>query len=111
MSNHHKINEPHGIGQKTLRSYLIGFILSITLTLMSFSLIEVRFITSTYLYISLAALAITQLLVQSICFLGLNYRPESRYNLLSFLFTILIIVILTGGTLWIMFNLDYNMVN
>lgn len=94
---------------KTLQSYVVGFILCLVLTFLSFGLIGTHLLTDTNLYIALATLAIVQLLVQSICFLGLNRSAEGRWNLLPFLFTILIIAILAGGTLWIMYNLDYNM--
>lgn len=101
----------HESGQKTLSSYVVGIILCIVLTLIAFGLVEKRLLTDTMLYITLSALAIVQLLVQSICFLRLNVSKEGRWNLLPFLFTILIIAILVGGSLWIMYNLNYNMSN
>src|SRR5579872_4265758 len=97
----------HESGQKTLSSYVVGIILCIVLTLIAFGLVEKRLLTDTMLYIALSALAIVQLLVQSICFLRLNSSKEGRWNLLPFLFTILIIAILVGGSLWIMYNLNY----
>jgi cytochrome o ubiquinol oxidase subunit IV len=96
-------------GQKTLSAYIVGFVLCVVLTLMAFGLIETRLLSDTYLYITLAALAIVQLFVQSICFLRLNCSAEGKWNLLPFLFTLLIIAILVSGTLWIMYNLNINM--
>jgi cytochrome o ubiquinol oxidase subunit IV len=104
MSNHQQVS-----GQKTLQSYLIGFALSIILTLIAFGIVEARFFSDVYLYISLAGLAIAQLVVQSICFLRLNSSKEGQWNLLPFLFAIFIIAILVGGSLWIMYNLNYYM--
>lgn len=95
--------------QKSLRLYVVGFTLSLLFTLMAFGLVEWRLFIDTHLYIALALLAIAQLLVQSVCFLGLNTHSESRWNVMPFLFTILIIAILVSGTLWIMYNLNYNM--
>jgi cytochrome o ubiquinol oxidase operon protein cyoD len=63
------------------------------------------------LAISLSILAIMQLLVQCICFLRLNTSKTGRWNVLPFLFTIFIIAIFIGGSLWIMVNLNYNMVH
>ncbi len=54
-------------------------------------------------------LAISQLLVQSYCFLRLNTRSENTWNTMPFLFTIFIIAVLVGGSVWIMYNLNYNM--
>jgi cytochrome o ubiquinol oxidase operon protein cyoD len=95
--------------QKTIQSYLLGFFLSLLLTLLAFAMVEMHLLTSANLYMSLAGLAILQLLVQSTCFLRLNSSHDGRWNLLPFLFTIFIIVILAGGTLWIMYNLNDNM--
>ncbi|SRR5579883_1717680 len=111
MSGPHETSIEHGSGQKTLSSYIIGFILCIILTLISFGLVEKRMLSDTYLYLGLAGLAVIQLFVQCICFLRLNCSPEGRWNLLPFLFSILIISILVGGSLWIMYNLNYNMSN
>lgn len=110
MSHHEEIVE-YGSGKKTLTSYVLGFVLCILLTLVAFALVQMRLLSDVNLYISLTALAIIQLFVQSVCFLRLNASSEGRWNLLPFLFAILIIVILVGGSLWIMYNLNYNMFN
>ncbi len=101
----------HNSNLKTLPSYMVGFAVSIILTLMAFGLVEWRVLTDNYLYVGISLLAIIQLIVQSMCFLRLNFNPEGRWNLLPFLFTILIITILASGSLWIMYNLNYNMMN
>lgn len=109
MSHQHETQVEYGGKQKTFAAYIFGYILCILLTLAAFALVEVRVLTDTYLYFSLAALAIAQLFVQSICFLRLNLSYEGRWNLWPFLFSILIILILVSGSLWIMYNLNYNM--
>ena len=58
--------------QKTLASYIVGFLLCLVLTLIAFGLVEMRILTTAALYISLAALAIIQLFVQTICFLNVS---------------------------------------
>lgn len=53
-----------------------------------------------------------QFIVQVIFFLRLNAKNEqSQMNLMSFLFTILILVVLIGGSLWILWSLDYRMMH
>ena len=115
MSVHSEVNAhvdtQNDGSQKTLSSYVIGLVFSMILTLMSFGLIEKRIFTTKYLYISLAALAIAQLFVQAICFLRLNSSSEGRWSLMPFIFCVLIIAILVSGTLWIMYNCNYNMMN
>jgi cytochrome o ubiquinol oxidase operon protein cyoD len=95
--------------QKTLKAYLAGFFASLALTAIAFALVQLHFMTDGLLYLSLGVLAILQLIVQSICFLGLNQSAEGRWNLLPFLFTLLVIAILAGGSMWIMYHLNQNM--
>lgn len=99
-----------GNRQKTLKAYLIGLLGSFILTLLAFGIVKTKMWSDTTLYIVISALAIIQLIVQSICFLRLNASPRGQLNLLPFLFSLLIITILVGGSLWIMYNLNCNMV-
>jgi len=109
MSETPEMNFESGTRKKTLCAYLWGFSLCVLLTLLSFALVQWQLLAGITLYLALAGLALTQLLVQVICFLGLNVSKEGQWNLLPFLFTLLIIIILAGGSLWIMYNLNYNM--
>ncbi len=99
----------YGIGKKTLQSYVVGFFLALILTLIAFAIVMNKIFTGQTVYVVLAALAILQLLVQSYCFLRLNARSESQWSTMPFLFTIFIIAVLVSGSIWIMYNLNYNM--
>src|SRR5262249_53708382 len=109
LMSHHDHTFESGKNKKTFASYLTGFVLCIILTMIAFGLVETQFLTKTNLYIALAAFALLQLFVQCTCFLRLNMGSEGQERLLPFLFTLLIIVILSGGSLWIMYNLNYFM--
>lgn len=111
MTHHHAAHAENTSGQKTLGAYVTGYTLSIVLTLFAFGLVYVRVLSDGLLYTALAVLAIAQLVVQSICFLRLNNSKEGQWNLLPYLFMILIVAILAGGSLWIMYNLSYNMIH
>lgn len=101
-----------GGAKKTLPAYLIGFLLSLILTLIAFGLVETRLLQGTALYTSLILLAFIQFLVQSVCFLRLNCSSVAgRWNLFPFLFALFIIAIFIGGSMWIMYNLNWNMMN
>lgn len=108
MANHHTSLEKVN-GQKTIQSYVLGFTLAIILTVIAFALVNFRLLSNSYTYTSLGVLAFLQLFVQSVCFLRLNNQGEGKWNLLPFLFTLMIIAIFVGGSLWIMYNLNYNM--
>ena len=51
------------------------------------------------------AYALAQLIVQIFFFLHLTAK---RWNLIIFLFTIFVVTIVVGGSLWIMYNLNNN---
>jgi cytochrome o ubiquinol oxidase operon protein cyoD len=52
---------------------------------------------------------IVQILVHLHYFLHLDLSSEKRWNVLSLLFTFLIMTIFVGGTLWDMYTLNYRM--
>lgn len=104
-NNHNTSN--HG----SLKSYIIGFIFSILLTIIPYVLVVNHVLASEPTFIAIVVLAVLQLLVQLIFFLHLSTSPAHRNTLLSFIFTVIILFILVGGTLWIMYNMNVNMMN
>jgi cytochrome o ubiquinol oxidase operon protein cyoD len=93
----------------SLASYSTGFILSIGLTIAAYYLVVEHALTGWGLSAALVGLAILQLLVQLIFFLHMTRESKPRWNLIVFLFMVLVIVIVAFGSLWIMHNLDYHM--
>lgn len=98
-------------GRKSLRAYIIGFVLSLLLTAGSFDLVKAHALPSAFIYVGLVILAIVQLFVQVTCFLRLNASKEGRWDLMPFIFTIFIVLVLVFGSVWIMLNLNYNMMH
>ena len=47
-------------------------------------------------------------LKHSIRYLHLGLESKPRWNLMMFLFMVLLIFVLVGGSMWIMYNLNYN---
>ena len=94
----------------TLIKYSIGFVLSLLLTLVAYNL-ATSGSTNPWLLVTLAVLALVQMFVQLIFFLHLGDETGPRYKLISFLAMVGILVIVVGGSLWIMQNLNYNMMN
>lgn len=98
-------------GMKSLKIYAVGFLMSLMLTLIAFALAGWHLMPMMPLYFCLMLLAVVQLSVQVICFLRLNAGAQGRWNLMAFLFTVLIVLVIVIGSLWIMFNLNYNMMH
>ena len=99
---------------KTLRAYILGFGLSIALTLVAFWLVgehlrtEHAFPSHGVAVSVLIVLAVAQLLVQLTLFLHLGEERKPRWNLVALTFALLIVAILVGGTIWIMNNLSHG---
>lgn len=93
----------------TIKSYLIGITTCILLTLLSFFIVMKEILSGTALRIVLVLLGLIQTWVQLVLFLHLGKESKSaRDNLLIFLFMLLILVTIVGGSLWILFSLDYR---
>jgi cytochrome o ubiquinol oxidase operon protein cyoD len=95
--------------KKLLQAYIIGFILSIILTLTPYFLVVNHITTSNTLLILILGLAFIQLIVQLAFFLHLGREPKPKWNLVFFISTVGIVFIVVGGSLWIMNHLNYNM--
>ncbi len=98
----------------SIATYTIGFVLSLVITMISFGLAQMhvnsgheRF-SHESLIVAVLVLAFTQLAVQLVFFLHLAREPRPRPMSMLFLFTALIIAIVTLGSIWIMKNLDYT---
>lgn len=93
------------------KSYFLGFSLSIILTLIAYFIVVNGSLPAFKTHIILGALASLQLLVQLIFFLHLASEEKPRWNLKSFIFTFITVIIVIVGSLWVMYNLDYNMMS
>lgn len=111
MANNHQVDVATGAGHGTLKSYIVGFILSIVLTIIPYLIVVDHMLIGNALLLTVVGLAVLQLLVQLVFFLHLSTASEQRWNLMTFMFTVLILAILVVGTLWIMWNLNYNMMD
>lgn len=101
--NHSSADEMHPHGN--VNSYVIGFILSIILTLAAYILVEREILYGWPLNLAIIILGIGQTWVQLRLFLHLGEESWPKWNLLAFLFMALVVLIIVGGSLWIMSHL------
>jgi len=59
--------------------------------------------------VGILSAGIVQILVHLYYFLHLDTSSAARWNVLAMIFTVLIMILFVGGTLWIMYNLHYRM--
>lgn len=95
--------------ETTYRNYLIGFALSLITTFVAYFAVTDNWLTGTDLYLALGGLALVQMLVQLFFFLHLGEESRPRLKAWSFVYMTLILLIVVGGSLWIMHHLNYNM--
>ena len=98
-----------GAGNGSLKSYATGFSLSLLLTLIPFVLVMTGTLSHSVIIFCIFAAAIVQILVQLHYFLHLDSSSAMHWNVMSFLFTIFIVFIFVGGSIWIMHSLHYRM--
>lgn len=95
--------------QSRVLSYVIGFVSSIILTLVAYILVVNHVMSGAGLVAVIVGLAIIQLFVQLFFFLHLGEESKPRWNLMALLFAAMVVIIVVFGSLWIMNNLNYNM--
>jgi cytochrome o ubiquinol oxidase operon protein cyoD len=91
------------------RTYLTGFILSVILTAIPFAVVIWGGAPKSVAVAVVVGFAVVQIVVQMIYFLHLNPKSEGGWNLLALLFTLIIVVIVLSGSLWVMHHLNTNM--
>lgn len=92
----------------SVRTYVIGFSLSLVLTLGAYLLTVHGTLSGWALVYILAALAVTQLAVQLLFFLHVGRESRPRWNLTVMSFALMVVAIVVFGSLWIMSNIQYN---
>jgi cytochrome o ubiquinol oxidase operon protein cyoD len=98
----------HGGG---LKDYLVGFALAVVLTVIPFVLVMSGFFPAGVNAGIAAIFALVQIVVHLRFFLHMGNSPSQRGNLLVFLATVLCIGIALVGTLWVMYNMNANMMH
>jgi len=98
--------------EKSLATYVAGFILSVTLTLVAYYMVVDRVWSLTPWTIagSIAGIALVQFVVQLFFFMHLRVKTKPRWRFVVFFFMILVVLILVGGSIWIMASLNGRMV-
>ncbi len=94
----------------TLRGYLTGFALSVILTAIPFWLvmsgtISIKQGTAAIIL----GFAVVQMIVHMIYFLHMDAKSEGGWSMMALIFSLILVVIVLTGSLWVMYHLDTNM--
>ena len=108
----HVVHADHaaGHGHDSLRSYLIGFGLSVVLTAIPFWLVMSGVLDSRQATaLTIMVFAAAQIVVHMIFFLHMSARSENGWTMMALIFTLVIVGITLSGSLWVMYHLNVNM--
>lgn len=101
-----------GLRPKTLSTYACGFGLCLVLTAIPFYMVMQQLASKLVLVGVILVTAVIQFLVQVLCFLRLNHHSkQGQLNTLALVFTATVLLVIIGGSMWIMTNLDYFMMH
>ena len=109
MSPLSKVNNPPKEHTGSIQSYVIGFSLSLILTIIAYFMVRMQLLINQQLLLAILGLAVLQMFVQIFFFLHLGRGPKPFYNVIFFFGTAGMIVLVVGASLIIMDNLYRNM--
>ena len=100
-----------GESHASVKSYMVGFVLSVILTAIPFGLVmdQSHGFSSDTILAAILVFAVVQVFVHVIYFLHMDRSAEQRWNVLAFAFTVMILAIVVAGSVWIMHNATGNM--
>ena len=96
-------------GTSDLTIYTIGLVLALVLTATSFWVANTSLLWLPGVSLGLVVLAIAQMGIHLVFFLHITSGPDNTNNVLALAFGVLIVTLVVVGSLWIMFNLNDNM--
>ncbi|QJC52001.1 cytochrome o ubiquinol oxidase subunit IV [Paenibacillus albicereus] len=95
---HHEEQHSHG----SLKSYTIGFLLSIVLTIIPMVVVFNGLLERTATLVVILLTAVAQLLVQLIFFMHIREADQPRYNLMALILGGILVITIVAGSVWIM---------
>ena len=112
MTHHESSSPDFGTGHKKLSIYTLGMVICVVLTVIAFHAVMSGMFTRIQTISIIFSAAVAQFLVQIIFFLRLNVRTEQGIvNVFAFIYTLVILLSIVAGSLWIMANMNYYMMN
>jgi cytochrome o ubiquinol oxidase operon protein cyoD len=105
----HSIHEEESHG--SVGSYITGFFIAVILTAASFRICTNTNLSHTTSLMALVAFAIAQIFVHVVFFLHMDTSSSQRWNTTAFGFTVMTLLIVVTGTVWVMHNVAINMMS
>jgi len=94
-----------------IRGYLIGLGLAVLLTVCSFAVVRMKVIWAPAIPVAVIVFAIAQMGVHLVFFLHITTGPDNTNNVMALAFGVLFVVLLIGGSVRIMADMNHNMMH
>jgi cytochrome o ubiquinol oxidase operon protein cyoD len=101
--------ESEGNVTNRILDYVVGQVLAVLLTAVSFFVASTDLVWQPSIPIAIVVLAIAQIGIHLVFFLHIGTGPDSTNNVMALAFGILIVLLVVGGSVWIMAHLNGNM--
>ena len=110
-AEHAHTHGDHGDGHDhgSYASYVKGFVLSVILTAIPFWMVMTMPLSAGVTAAIIMGFAVVQIVVHMVYFLHMTPKAEGGWSMTSLLFTIIVVVIMLAGSLWVMHHLNTNM--
>jgi cytochrome o ubiquinol oxidase subunit IV len=114
-AGHHSASAGHAGGVEeheplgSFATYTVGLAFALLLTAASFIVSQTNLLWEPGVPAGLAVLAIAQMGVHLVFFLHISTGPDNTNNVIALAFGVLIVGLVVSGSLWIMANLNTNM--
>lgn len=114
-AGHHSASSGHAPGIEehepsgSIVTYTVGLAFALLLTAASFIVSQTNLLWEPGVPAGLAVLAIAQMGVHLVFFLHISTGPDNTNNVIALAFGVLIVTLVVSGSLWIMANLNSNM--
>jgi cytochrome o ubiquinol oxidase operon protein cyoD len=102
-------DERHASVRLRVLGYVVGLALAVLLTATSFFIAGTNLVWQPSIPIAIIVLAIAQMGVHLVFFLHVTTGPDNTNNVMALAFGLLIVLLVISGSLWIMANLNQNM--
>lgn len=91
------------------RDYYIGFAGAAVLTVLAYLSVRLHWFDATTTAVFVLVMAVLQFGVQSYYFLHLRGEPKPRWRNWTYLYVLIMMLVVVLGSLWVMYNLNYRM--
>ncbi len=101
--------EHKGTATTSFRPLLIGFFSSLILLVFIYGVVAFRFLPESVEMPAVIFLGTLVAVLQIVYYFHVGLEPHSKWSILMLLFTILVTVLVIGGSMWIMYNVMYDL--